>query len=146
MTSDVISGAPLTVKRAAAYLQKAHRKRMGRPREKKPQAPKSKAQAMFIRRVREELGETSVTALSKRDGAPAQRTINDVLNGADPKLATVQQIADALNIPVWQLFLEKADVVRLLTPRDDNVRKLPEPPRMLQKPSFSGRDKGRKTG
>lgn len=118
---------------------------MGRPREKEKKKPKTPLQELFIRRVLEEKGELSATAIAGRKGGPKQRTLNDILNGADPRLEAVYRIATALNIPAWQLFLEKADVVRLLTPRSDNVSKLPEPPRILDRGHLHSRDKKRRT-
>lgn len=47
------------------------------------------------------------TQLSKRPGAPAQVTINDVLRGADPRLGTVQAFATALEVPPVSLLTEQ---------------------------------------
>jgi transcriptional regulator with XRE-family HTH domain len=83
---------------------------------------RSDLQAIFLRRVKEELArqEISQNQLSKREGAPAQKTINDMLKGADPRLETVQSVADALGVPVVSLLLD--------TRLTSNIQKLPSYP------------------
>lgn len=118
----------LSVKRYAVKPVVGQFRAMPSQRQKKP---KTVLQAIFIKRVKEEMGELSGNELSKRPGGPPQTTFNDVLNGADPRLETVHQIATALNIPAWHLFLEKSDLVRLRTETPNNVREFPALPRML---------------
>jgi hypothetical protein len=66
---------------------------------------------VFLKRLREELAARglSANALSGHVGGPPQRTLADVLNGADPRLKTVAQIATALGLEPWRLFVEGAD-------------------------------------
>lgn len=73
-------------------------------------------------RLKEEMERQQVSgnALSKRVGAPHQRTISDVLNGADPTLTTVHRLAFALGVPV----------VSLLTQTSGNVYQLPGYPKI----------------
>ncbi len=77
---------------------------------KRRKAPKTTLQTVFLKRVQEEMVRQKISrnALAKRVGAPRQRTLNDVMNGADPRLETVFQIATALGIPAWQLMTESA--------------------------------------
>jgi transcriptional regulator with XRE-family HTH domain len=69
---------------------------------------------VFVKRLKEELQRQgiSINALSRREGAPKQRTLNDVVNGADPRLETVDQIATALGVPAWTLFVEQDQYTR----------------------------------
>lgn len=99
--------------------------------------PKTVLQEMFLKRVREEMGALSVNELARRPGAPRQSTFNEVMNGADPRLETVYRIAVALNIAPWELFLDRADVVRLRTKTDTNVSKVTQLPGY---PSMLGND------
>lgn len=59
-----------------------------------------------MQRVQEEMDRQGLSrnGLSKRPGAPSQMTINDVMNGADPKLLTVHKMATALGVQAWQLL------------------------------------------
>ena len=63
---------------------------------------------LFVKRVKEELDrlELSRSALSKRVGGPPQSTFNEVMNGADPRLTTIGQIATALGIQPCELLQE----------------------------------------
>lgn len=82
----------------------------------KKREPRSQLQAVFLKRVREEMaaqgllhqdGRPNVTQLSKRHGAPSQTTINDVMRGADPRLGTVQAFAIALEVASVSLLTEQ---------------------------------------
>lgn len=81
---------------------------MGSSRKKKP---KTALQELFIKRVQEEMDAKGLSqnAVSSRVGGPPQKTFNDVMNGADPRLETVSQIAFALSVPVWRLMMERSD-------------------------------------
>lgn len=63
--------------------------------------------------------------LAKRIGAPPQTTINDVMNGSDPRLETVWGFATALGVPVVSLLTELTNIRQLvrypsiLGPRDN---------------------------
>lgn len=96
----------------------------GRPRTRPAKPPETVLQAIFIKRVKEELGNISVTELSTRPGAPPQRTLNDVINGGVvPGLTVVAGIAAALGVHPWQLMQDKASKSQEnLT----NVRRLPD--------------------
>jgi transcriptional regulator with XRE-family HTH domain len=98
---------------------------MGRPRTRKAKGPETALQAIFIKRVREELDERQLTPrqFAQMVGAPKERTIYDVLNrGAVPGLTVVAQVAAALQIPAYQLMIER--IARQEIPT--NIRKLPE--------------------
>jgi hypothetical protein len=109
--------------------------RIGVP-SKRSKKPRTVLQALFIKRVKEEMGALSGNELSRRPGGPPQTTFNDVMNGADPRLETVYQIATALNIPAWHFFIERTDLVRLRTgsPTEppSSVTSLPGYPKMLE--------------
>lgn len=100
---------------------------MGRPREKKKKEPQSRLQAIFIKRVFEELARQGISQnqLSQRERGPDQKTLNDVLNGADPRLKTVQQIALALDVPAISLLTESTATIHHLPgyPPIENVEK-----------------------
>lgn len=101
---------------------------MARYREKKPKTPETQLQAVFVRRVKEEMGEMSVSQLARRTGAPPQTTLNDVLNaGAVPGLTVVAQIAFALGVHAWELMKERPTAT---------VTKIPD----FYKPMFSGHE------
>lgn len=98
----------------------------GRPRTRAPRAHETSLQTLFVKRVKQEMadqGVVSITELSRRTGAPPQRTLQAVLNeGVVPGLTVVHGIAEALNIRPWELMLEKkreAEVVQ------DKVRPFP---------------------
>jgi len=94
-------------KPAAAKVVFGHISRMGA----RTKAPRTNLQRIFLKRVREELDARGLSenALSKRVGGPAQKTLNGVMNGTDPRLATVSQIAEALGIQPWKLLTEGAE-------------------------------------
>ena len=75
-------------------------------------SPKTPLQALFLRRVQQELDARGLSqnALCGRVGGLKQRTLNDVMNGADPRLETVYQVATALGINPWHLFVEAEDI------------------------------------
>lgn len=101
-------------KRSAAFSAFRHRLRVPRKRKHPPTAPKTDLQAVFLKRVGEQLAVLGISrlALSKRVGGPPQKTLNDVMNGADPRLETVHQIATALGVPAWTLFVESVQAER----------------------------------
>lgn len=69
-----------------------------------------------MRRVKAEMERQRLSGnqLSKRVGAPAQTTLNDVLNGADPRLETVWAFATALGVPAVSLLTESNNVRQLV--------------------------------
>jgi transcriptional regulator with XRE-family HTH domain len=69
-------------------------------RKAKKKEVKSPLQAVFLRRLHDEMERQGLSgnALAQREGAPPQRTIADVLNGADPRLETVNGLAVALGV------------------------------------------------
>lgn len=71
-------------------------------------APKNPLHAIFLRRLHQELEERglSVNALSDRLYAPPQRTLADVMNGADPRLSTIYGLCVALQLNICDLFSE----------------------------------------
>lgn len=87
----------------------------------KKRQPKSPLQEVFLKRVLEEMGRQGVnpTQLSKRVGAPKQTTLNDILNGADPRLEQVYKTAVALDVPAISLLSEQ---------RTGNIHTLPNVP------------------
>jgi transcriptional regulator with XRE-family HTH domain len=112
----------LLCKRYAVYEDFRHLEPMKSQRAKEP---KTVTQAMFLHRVNQELERQKVTrnGLCQRPGAPTQSTFNEVMNGADPRLETVHQIAAALNVPAWTLFVE-----RPASGFPYNVTEFPTPP------------------
>jgi len=82
-------------------------------RRRKP--PKSGLQTLLIARVTEEMEARGLNpnALSRRPGAPKQRTLDDVIyGGADPRLSTVQQIADGLGVHPLELLSQASGAKR----------------------------------
>jgi hypothetical protein len=128
MTEARLAVSRLNVKRHAANVFSHHLAGMTTTRHKRPQ---SVLQELFMKRVREEMAGLSENELSKRPGGPRQKTLNDVLNGADPRLKTVHEIATALNRPAWTLFVESSDLRRAKPEAPVNVSQMPELPRML---------------
>lgn len=102
---------------------------MGRPRERKPRAPETDTQRIFIRRVKEEMGELSVSALAKLAGMN-QKALNSVLvDGAVPKLTAIHKIALALGKHPWELFMDSGLNQGILTGTVQRIR--PEPDKLL---------------
>lgn len=89
------------------------RKRYAKGRTKEP---KTRAQALFIARVKALLDEKGMSenSLAAIRGAPPQRTINDAMRGADPRLSTVVGIASALGLQAWQLVYEEQPLANVL--------------------------------
>lgn len=82
----------------------------GRRDKPRVQEPRTNLQRVFMRRVQQEMTRQHIrsrNALTKRVGAPPQTTFNGVMNGADPTLETVSQIAEALGVQAWTLFIER---------------------------------------
>lgn len=79
-------------------------------------APKTPLQEVFLRRVQAEMDRQRISRnqLAQRIGAPAQRTVNDVMNGADPRLETVWGFATALGVSVVSLLTESSNVRQLV--------------------------------
>lgn len=105
----------------------------------KKKAPKTTLQALFIRRVQQEMDarDLSENALCARVGGLKQRTLNDVMNGADPRLETVYKIATALGINPWHLFLEAQDIPANV--RDRGVLNFPSIPHLANSGKLSHR-------
>jgi len=120
---ETLAVSRLKVKHPAASKGLGHRFHMRRAKKREP---KSHLQAIFMKRVAEEMEKQQVSGLglSKREGAPPQRTLADVLNGADPRLETVEAFAKALGVMAVDLLTE----VKKLP---DNVRKLPGYPPII---------------
>lgn len=95
-------------------------------------APKTDTQALFIKRVEEELKRLQISRneLSRRVGAPSQSTLNEILNGAEARLTQIHKIATALGVQVWELFKERQAVGESRQP-GNNVRKLPDFPPII---------------
>lgn len=95
-------------------------------------APKTRLQALFIKRVEEELERLQISRneLCGRVGAPKQSTFNEIMNGADPRLEQIQKISDALGVHACDLLTESSAVGESLH-RSANVRKLPTYPPMI---------------
>lgn len=103
-------------------------KPVGRPRERKPREPETDTQRIFLRRVKEEMGDLSVAGLAKRAGVN-QKALNNILaDGAVPKLTAIHKIALALGKHVWELFRE-SEKQAILTGKVTNLH--PKPPRLL---------------
>jgi transcriptional regulator with XRE-family HTH domain len=110
------------VKRSAAKAVIADASSMATVRQK---PPKTALQKLFLKRVQQEMDAKGLSrnAVASRVGGPPQRTFNDVMNGADPRLETVAQIAYALGLNPWELFIEKTD---LRKPNPLNVSQFPD--------------------
>lgn len=106
----------------------------------KPKEPLSDLHKLFLKRVQEELDHRGLSrkGLSERTGGPSQTTFNDTMRGADPRLSTINEIATALGIQAWQLFIESADASRKNV---TNVKNFPQPEKMIGKSHKSARKK-----
>lgn len=101
----------------------------------KTKVPKSDLQIIFMNRLKAELDKLDLnpTRLGRIGqelgmGKHFQRTVADVLNGADPRLETVHNIARTLSqvsgIAAWELFRpEHAESPKII--------QLPEPPTIM---------------
>lgn len=89
-----------------------------------------------MKRVQEEMDRIGLSenALSKRVGGPPQKTINSVMNGTDPTIATVSQIATGLGVHAWELLIEKTSVVDSLR-GSTTLSPFPDIPPVLQQKS-----------
>ena len=94
-------------KRYAARRNFGHRLRLMPAKKKEPKSP---LQKIFLKRVQEEMDRQGLTRnkLSERVGAPPQTTLNDIMNGADPRLENVHGIAFALGVAAVELLTEKS--------------------------------------
>lgn len=63
-----------------------------------PKEPLTPLHALFVRRVREEMQSRQLNPNKLKDYGVKQRTLADVLLGADPRLSTIQATAKALGI------------------------------------------------
>lgn len=98
-------------------------------------------QKLFVQRLKEEMDAAQVSGnvLAKRAGI-GQSTVSRVLNGKqEPTLGMIGQLADALQLPVWALFLDAAHIEqRVIRPAiapapQQKVVRLPTPyPRIFQ--------------
>ena len=106
--------------------------------------PKTTLNALFMKRVEEEIEAQRATQnqVANRVGAVRQRTLNDILNGADPRLSTVFQVATAIGCQPWELLVEKG-VRRETTTTEQFVTVLPQPARALP---AKGKSNGKKQG
>lgn len=93
----------------------------------------SELHALFVRRVREELKARGLNPHSLEEFGIKQRTLADVLRGADPRLSTVRSAAVALGMKAADLLREGPD--RRIT----NVTDLhsPMPPMLPKAPPAS---------
>lgn len=110
-------------------------RRTNKPIKKKPL--RSHLQAVFLKRVREEMeaqGLTSINQLAAREGAPPQTTLNDILSmQSDPRLSQVQKIAVALGQTTAVSLLTES--IAVAVPRGKNVHQMPDPyPSIFGKP------------
>lgn len=96
-------------KRSAASLAFRHSPGVIRSDRKPKKTPKTETQALFIERIWEELDNQEITpnGLAQRKNGPKQRTLNDVLNGSEPRLTAVHQIAAGLGVQPWELLKHK---------------------------------------
>ena len=104
-----------------------------------PRKPETDSQAMLMRRIQEELDrqQLSEAALARVAGMN-QKTLNDIINGAVPKLTQVHKIAAGLGLHVSDLFRPSAQSQEITTGK---VHYLPKPP-----PIFAKQQKDRTPG
>lgn len=102
---------------------------MDKTRKKKPKTP---LQALFLSRVEEELEkqELSRSGLCRRPGGPSQSTFNEVMNGSDPRLETVAEIAAALDVPAWTLLTHKTAAPQQ---HSDGIYRFPSVPKSIER-------------
>lgn len=77
-------------------------------REAKP--PLTADHALFVRRVREEMKARGLNPNRLEEYGVKQRTLADVLRGADPRLSTIHAAAKALGMKTADLLREGADM------------------------------------
>jgi transcriptional regulator with XRE-family HTH domain len=110
---------------------------------KRRKKPASTLQELFLKRVQEELDRQGLSrnALAGRVGGPSQTTFNDVMQGHDPRLKTVSEIATALGVQPWELFTER----RVGESRRANgtVQNFPAFPSIIGRPDKSAKLTGR---
>jgi hypothetical protein len=66
----------------------------------------SELHALFVRRVKEELKFRKLNPHSLEEYGIKQRTLADVLCGADPRLSTIRNVATALGMKAADLLRE----------------------------------------
>jgi hypothetical protein len=93
-------------------------------------APKTPLHALFVRRLREEMGARRLNPYAMKEYGAVQRTLADALKiGTDVRLSTIYKAATALGLEAWQLLKERDDVAKA-----HNVTQFPP------LPSIAGRD------
>jgi len=98
---------------------------MGRQRQPRPpKPPMSELHALFVRRVREEMKARALNPHKLEEYGIKQRTLADVLRGADPRLSTVHAAATALG-------MKAADLLREGAGHRSTVVQMPRTPRIL---------------
>lgn len=111
--------------------------------DKEKKAPASPLNELFRRRVQEVMEDqgTNANQVSQRHGSDVrQRTLADILNGADPQLSTVWKVCVALGVSPAELLMHSG--VRQENPtKSPSVTTLPEVPRALKQ---SGKSRGKK--
>src|SRR4051812_629396 len=97
-------------KRSAANPTVRHFLPMGRTRKRRePKPPATPVHALFVRRVRDEMKARGLNPLKLAEYGIKQRTLADVLRGADPRLSTVYAAARALGMNAADLLREGPD-------------------------------------
>lgn len=74
-----------------------------------------------MRRVQEELDVRSIKANRLALYGVKQKTLDDLLSGAEPRIGTVYTVAKALGLEAWELLTERSDA-------SGKVVHLPAPP------------------
>lgn len=96
----------LEVQRHAAKGYLAHRPAVTKTKRAKP--PKTETQAIVMQRIIAELETQKLnpTSLARRaNKVGLQRTLADILAGADPRLKTLDTVAKALGVAAWRLLI-----------------------------------------
>lgn len=105
---------------------------MGRPKERPPRKPETETQEVFLKRVQEELeGQHLSRAEVARRGEMNQKSFNDVMNGAVPKLTQIHKIAKGLGVHVSELFRGKKAGATHQENLTGKVRYLPRLPKIF---------------
>jgi lambda repressor-like predicted transcriptional regulator len=91
---------------------------------RQPRKPETDTQATLMRRIEQELARRGVSEASlARSAGMNQKTLNDIINGAVPKLTQVHNIALGLGVTVSDLL----DAGQLRSQEiPTNVRRLPD--------------------